>query len=94
MTGKLGVNDIRSEAKNSIEQINRLKRELRPEAGDSLDSYLAILQGFVNETEPVTTPTPRASPTPATTGATAAPTHPYAPVAHFGTNSALVSPAK
>jgi hypothetical protein len=97
MTGRLNVNDIRNEAKNSIEQINRLKRELGPEAGDSLDSYLAILQGFVNETEPVTTPmtpTPAASPAPAPTGAAAAPAHPYAPVAKFGTNSAAVSPAK
>jgi hypothetical protein len=97
MTGRLNVNDIRNEAKNSIEQINRLKRELGPEASDSLDSYLAILQGFVNETEsgptPLT-PTPATSSAPATTGAAAAPARPYAPVAHFGTNSALASPVK
>jgi hypothetical protein len=94
MTGKLGVNDIRSEAKNSIEQINRLKRELGPEAGDSLDSYLAILQGFVNETAPVTTPMTPAPTPPPKPAATAAPAQPYAPVAHFGTNSALASPGK
>jgi hypothetical protein len=97
MTGRLNVNDIRTEAKNSIEQINQLKRELGPEASDSLDSYLAILQGFVNETESGTaplTPTPATSSTPAPTGATAAPARPYAPVAHFGTNSALAPPVK
>ena len=50
MTGKLNLNDLRNEAKTSIAQINDLKRELGPEAGDALDSYLSILQSFVNET--------------------------------------------
>ena len=85
MSGKLNVNDIRNEAKTSIQQINQLKQELGPEAGDALDSYLAILRSFVNESEPVTPPmtpaTPTASPTPA------APALPRPPLANFGTPS-------
>ena len=88
MSGKLNENDIRNEARTSIQQINQLKRELGPEAGDALDSYLAILQAFVNESTPVTTSpaTPSVSPTPA------APPAPLAPAAHFGTNSSLATP--
>jgi hypothetical protein len=91
MSGKLNVNDIRSEAKSSIEQINRLKQELGPEAGDSLDSYLAILQEFVNETTPAT---PRSAATPTAPAASAARVAPYAPPASFGTNSKGDLPAK
>lgn len=50
MSGKLNLNDIRSQAKTSIDQINELKRDLGPDAGDALDSYLSILQNFVDET--------------------------------------------
>ena len=85
MSGKLGVSDIRNEAKSSIDQINKLKQALGPVADSSLDSYLAILQNFVNETEP-TTPVKPATPVlpkvPATLMA------PATPAASFGTNSA------
>ena len=54
LTGKLSVDDIRNEAKSSIDQINELKKELGPQADESLDSYLSILQSFVNETAPAT----------------------------------------
>jgi hypothetical protein len=93
MSGKLNLNDIRNEAKTSIEQINRLKQELGPEASDSLDSYLSILQGFVNETTP-TTPAKAATPvTPTAAPAAAAPVTPYAP-ANFGTNATSATPGK
>lgn len=67
MSGKLSINDLRNQARVSIDQINQLKRELGPEAGDELDSYLSILQSFVNETataSPVVPPTsaPAAAP--------------------------------
>jgi hypothetical protein len=76
MSGKLGVGDIRNEAKSSIEQIYKLKRELGPEADASLDTYLAILQSFVNETS---AETPSAS--------TAAPAAPAGSTGNFGTNA-------
>jgi hypothetical protein len=56
MSGKLNLNDLRSQAKTSIDQINQLKRELGPEAGDALDDYLTILQNFVDESTPARTP--------------------------------------
>jgi hypothetical protein len=71
MSGQLNVNDIRTQAKNGIAQIQQLKRELGPQADDSLDSYLNILQTFVNETDP-------------STGSQITPIQ--APPANFGTN--------
>jgi hypothetical protein len=69
MSGKLNLNDLRNQAQSSIDQINQLKRESGSEANDSLDSYLSILQDFVNETAPAQAPanfatnSPPASPT-------------------------------
>jgi len=91
MSGKLGLNDIRNEAQSSIEQINRLKRELGPEAGDSLDSYLAILQAFVNDTA---TTTPKSPSAPTVSATPARSPAPYAAATHFVTNSAFAPPAK
>jgi len=65
MSGQLNVNDIRNEAKKGIAQIQQLKQQLGPQADESLDSYLTILQNFLNETSPqsgvLTTPTPAPS---------------------------------
>jgi hypothetical protein len=52
MSGKLNLNDLRNQAKTSIDQINQLKHELGPDAGESLDDYLTILQNFVDQTAP------------------------------------------
>jgi hypothetical protein len=83
MTGKMSLNDLRNQAKTSIDQINQLKRELGPEASDSLDSYLTILQSFVNEGSPTDSAVVTAPGTAATTIA------PSAPTASFRTNSAI-----
>jgi len=50
MSGKLNINDLRREAKSSADQLRALKRDLGPEAGDSLDSYLEVLDDFLKET--------------------------------------------
>ncbi|MFO1487703.1 MAG: hypothetical protein U1F65_04420 [Verrucomicrobiota bacterium] len=57
-TGQLNLNDIRSQAKSSADQLRAYKRELGPEAGDSLDVYLEILDGFLQRSanETVTAP--------------------------------------
>ena len=57
MSGKLNLNDLRREAKSSADQLRALKRELGPEAGDSLDTYLEVLDGFLKEStaEPAST---------------------------------------
>jgi hypothetical protein len=65
MSGKMNLNDLRNQAKASIEQINQLKRELGPQADDSLDTYLTILQNFVNEAP--SAPTATGTNSPATT---------------------------
>jgi len=81
MSGKLSVNDIRTQAKTGIAQINKLKQELGPQADPMLDAYLEILQNFVNDAEPAP-PAKPALPAPP-----AGLTTPAAPTASFGTNS-------
>jgi hypothetical protein len=78
MSGQVSVNDLRNQAQTSIQQIKQLKQELGPQADESLDAYLSILQDFVNETAPTAQP---AAPKPV------AP-RPVAPSAAFRTNSA------
>ncbi len=60
MTGRVSVQDIRAQAQNSINQIKAAKKELGGDAGDMLDSYLAILEKFAREADAGTPP-----PTPA-----------------------------
>ncbi len=50
ISGKLDVNDIRTEAASAASQIRTLKRELGDEADGALDGYLAILEKFLAET--------------------------------------------
>jgi hypothetical protein len=52
MTGKLDLNGLRLEAKSTLAQAKNARKELGEDAGSSLDSYLAILDGFLKETEP------------------------------------------
>jgi hypothetical protein len=63
MTGKLNLNDLRREAKSSADQLRALKRDLGPEAGDSVNVYLDVLDNFLKETaaEP-TSATPATQP--------------------------------
>src|SRR6185437_13084335 len=51
MSGQMNLNDLRNQAKAAIQQIQQIKRETGPEADASLDTYLGILENFVNETE-------------------------------------------
>ena len=62
MSGKLNMDDLRREAKSSADQLRALTRDLGPEAGDSLDAYLDVLDNFLKETaaEPTSaTPAPQ-----------------------------------
>lgn len=56
MSGKLGVNELRVEARNTLEQARNARKELGDE-GSSMDGYLAILEGFLKESEPASQPT-------------------------------------
>lgn len=80
MNGKLSVNDIRAQAKTSIDQLNKMKKEMGPQADPMIDAYLEILKNFVNEEEP---PTPAK---PALPAPPAGLTTQAAPAASFGTN--------
>ena len=51
MSGNLNLNDLRQQAKTSADQLRELKRELGPDAGDSMDAYLEVLDNFVKETD-------------------------------------------
>lgn len=57
MSGKVGVNELRTEAKNTLEQARSARKELGEEGGSSMDSYLAILESFLKESEPAIAPT-------------------------------------
>jgi len=63
LTGSMSMDDLRREAKSSADQLRALKRDLGPEADDSLDSYLEVLDGFLKEFE-TTAPTNAAAASP------------------------------
>jgi len=56
LSGKLGVNELRAEAKATLDQAKAAQKELG-DGGSSLDSYLSILEGFLKETAPSIEPT-------------------------------------
>ena len=68
LSGKMDLNDLRLEARSTLAQARNGRKELGEDAGSSLDGYLAILEGFLKETEPATSATnssgPRPSPQP------------------------------
>jgi hypothetical protein len=51
MSGKLNMDDLRREAKSSADQLRQLERDLGPDAGDSVDAYLSVLDNFLRETD-------------------------------------------
>jgi len=56
LSGKMGVNELRAEAKATLEQAKAAQKELG-DGGSSLDSYLSILEGFLKESAPSVEPT-------------------------------------
>ena len=57
LSGKVGMSDLRKEAKTTLEQAKSVRKEMGDDAGASIDGYLAILEGFLKETEPGSSPT-------------------------------------
>jgi hypothetical protein len=51
MNGSLNMNDLRQQAKASADQLRQLKQQLGPDADDSLDQYLEVLDNFIKETD-------------------------------------------
>jgi hypothetical protein len=67
MSGQISVQDLRGQARNAIQQARDAKRDLGGDAGEMLDGYIAILEKFVNETDPSTTASAPATTPPAAT---------------------------
>jgi hypothetical protein len=65
MSGKVDLNQLRAEAKSTMDQAKRARGDMGEEGGGMLDSYLAILDSFLKETEPAVAPTntPASQPT-------------------------------
>lgn len=66
MSGKITVDDVRAQAKTAADQLRALKRDSGEDAGFAADTYLAILDHFLNETAPAAgsatnTPAPSAT---------------------------------
>lgn len=61
-SGQVDMNGLRAQAQASVDQIKSLKGQLGSEAGESLDVYLGILQGFLNESAVNPTVTTNAPP--------------------------------
>ncbi len=60
MSGQMNLNDLRGQAKSYADQLREMKRELGPEAGESIDAYLGVLDNFLTETaDGPTNATPR-----------------------------------
>jgi hypothetical protein len=57
MTGKMDVNGLREEAKKAAANLKQMKREVGDDTG-MLDSYLSILDSFIQEAEPATNSPP------------------------------------
>ena len=55
LSGQMNLNDVRREARSSADQLRELKKELGPDADDSLDGYLrgvgSISQGNCRRTD-------------------------------------------
>lgn len=67
-TGQLGIGDLRSQAQTAATQLRAAKKDLGGDAGFVLDSYLTILDNFINETadqQPTHAPNPKVTRPPA-----------------------------
>jgi hypothetical protein len=49
-TGKIDMNELRAQAQSAANQLQEYKKEMGPEAGGEIDSYLTILNNFLEET--------------------------------------------
>lgn len=52
LSGKVDLDQLRAEAKSTLDQARRARNDLGEQGGAMLDSYLAILDSFLKETEP------------------------------------------
>jgi len=60
MTGKMDMNGLRAEAKSAADQIRALKKDMGGDAGQTLDTYLSVLDNFLAQSAPAATPSTNA----------------------------------
>jgi hypothetical protein len=51
-SGQLDMNGLRSQVQSAADQLQEYKKEMGPDAGEEVDSYLSILNNFLQETAP------------------------------------------
>ena len=56
ISGKMTLGDLRDQAKSAADQLRSLRKDLGDDAGSEMDSYLAILDNFLQEVEPTSSP--------------------------------------
>jgi hypothetical protein len=49
-SGQLDMNGLRAQAQSAVNQLNDYKKQMGPDAGEEVDSYLSILNTFLNDT--------------------------------------------
>ncbi len=54
MNGTLDLNGLRAEARSAADQLRAAKKDLGDDAGGTLDTYLSVLENFLQETAPAT----------------------------------------
>jgi hypothetical protein len=57
LSGKIGVNELRTQAKTTLDQARSVRKDLGEEGGSMMDSYLTILESFLKETDTAATST-------------------------------------
>jgi hypothetical protein len=55
-SGQLDMNGLRAQAQSAAEQLQEYKKEMGPDAGEEVDSYLTILNSFLCDTAPTNGP--------------------------------------
>jgi len=49
-TGKIDMSELRAEAQSAADQLQEYKKEMGPDAGEEVNSYITVLNHFLNET--------------------------------------------
>ncbi len=52
MTGKVDIDGLRAQAKSAADQLRSMKKDMGGDAGETLDTYLAVLDNFLSEETP------------------------------------------
>ncbi|HVV00801.1 MAG TPA: hypothetical protein VHH88_05525 [Verrucomicrobiae bacterium] len=64
-SGKISLGDLRKQAQTAADQLKQFKKDLGPEADETLDGYLSILESFLRDTPASESTVNTTSPAPA-----------------------------